>query len=142
MPDFGAPAKSIMGLVPSLRDTGKRLVDAGELQQFLNYMYSAQTVGAAGTTAATAAPLTAGVNAVETATAVSAIGLRLPPALPGGFVTVINDTTVALTVFANGTDQIYPNGSATPGASAALASGQSIEFVSHKVGFWKAFASA
>lgn len=144
MAEASSPPKNAMGLAPSLRPSGYRLVDAGELFALLGTLFgTSPPVTALGNNAATATRLAGGVVCVTSAAA--GTGVMLPPALPGKRQVVINDTATAVLVYAftaRVNDTITPNNSATPGASVSIAANGSAEFVCGKTGNWKETLSA
>lgn len=85
---------SVMDQLLSLQETGKRLVDAGELYEAFSLIFGAQ----AGIAAGTVAPgplLTQAINQV-----VSGTFVQLPAAIAGLRVTVVNNTGSILAVSA------------------------------------------
>jgi len=139
--DPAAPPKTILGLMPSLQTPGFRLVDAGELAALLQYMFSARSgIKANGTTQAAATLLSAGVNEITDTTGGTAV--KLPNALPGGQVTVVNDTSASLTIFPSGTDKIIDNTGLTLDASVPMSTATSSIFVSVRPGVWKQILGA
>lgn len=85
---------SVMDQLLSLQETGKRLVDAGELYEAFSLIFGAQ----AGIAAGTIAPgplLTQAINQV-----VSGTFVQLPAAIAGLRVTVVNNTGSILAVSA------------------------------------------
>ena len=70
-------------------------------------------IAALGTTQTAAVQLTAELNRVTTATAGSAIGVRLPTGYPGLTILVVNHSGTALQVFGNGSDTINDVATAT-----------------------------
>ena len=122
MADSAAPPRSLMGLLLSLQEPGKRLIDAGELYQFLNALYGVTTVNSPAATASI--PLTTGIGVVIDAPA----GVTLPPpTLPGQIVTVVNTGTAAVDV----------TGTGSPVSLAAAASAQ---YLCTAIGTWTALA--
>lgn len=134
--DASSPPKVVLDLAPSLQ-RGYRLVDAGELLQLFNALFSAQAnITATGTTAANSTRLTA-ANNVVTVTAAGA-GVDLPNALPGMTVTVFNNSAGAVLVWPLPGQQTIPLGSATPGtASISLATLTTAVFVCNTLGIWQ-----
>lgn len=129
MADSAAPPKNMMGLAPSLATPGFRLVDAGELYNLLNSIFSNQTgITARGTAAATAFKLTAALNTLTTVAAGNT-GVMLPAGLPGKQVTIVNLGAAAAVVYGAGADQITPVASSTPAASLSQAAGTSSIYV-------------
>lgn len=121
MSDSAAPPTSFLGILTSLRTPGFRLIDAGELYQFLSMLYAVHKgVVPAGTTAATATALQAGISVIPATTA--GAGVKLPPAsLPGQQVTVV--ASAATLVYGSGTDQIVPSDAAITAPSASVTVG-------------------
>jgi len=129
--------------MPSLTTPGFRLVDAGELYNFLYSLYSVNVVTAAAGGAGGATRLRYGINDITVASASQ--GVMLPPALPGKIVTVINDTAVAVTIYGmtgNPNDTVTPNASVAPAASVSLPTGGTAEFICGKAHNWKTLMSA
>jgi hypothetical protein len=141
--DASAPPKTLMGLVPSLTDMGKRLVDAGELYALLNSFFGiSPNVVAAGASAATSTPMTAGVNVIAS-TAIVGSGVMLPPAtLPGMMVTVINNGADGVLLYPNGSDQIITSDVAAPSLTAVTLSNAPTQFICIAPGVWKQSLSA
>jgi hypothetical protein len=133
--DPAAPPKSLLGLVPSLQTPGFRQVDAGELAALFQYMWSTAAVRGNGATAVTATQLQGGVN--EVIDVANGAAVKLPSALPGGMVWVINGTTTALAIFASAPDQIVGNAVNVLTASVALASSATTVFICTRSGHWK-----
>lgn len=128
MADSAAPPTSFLGILTSLQTPGFRLIDAGELKAFLSMLYAVhQGVTPAGTNAATATQLHAGINLIPTTAA--GTGVALPPAtLPGQIVTIIADNSTP--VYGNGTDQIVPSDAASTAPVATLDVGpEAVQFM-------------
>jgi hypothetical protein len=120
MADSAAPPKSWMGLLPSLQTPGFRLVDAGELYQFLNGIFGVHTTNNAAATSPILLP--AGINVVAAA---GATGVQLPPAnLPGQIMTVVNNTAAVLDVVGQGL------------TAATIAAGGNQQYLCTAIGTW------
>ena len=120
MADSAAPPKSLMGLLPSLQTPGFRLVDAGELYQFLNALFALYTINQP--TATASVPLLGGINVITAAPQ----GVTLPPAtLPGQIVTVVNPSTTAA---------VDVTGQGLTGAT--VAEGSTVQYVCSAIGTW------
>lgn len=96
---------------------GQRLVDGGDLQTMANLQFSAKSgiVAFAGGGQASATPLTAAVNSVDTVVT-NNDSVMLPLAIPGRSVTIINNTGQTLAVFGQVTN---PNVTNAPGDTIA-----------------------
>jgi hypothetical protein len=141
--DSAAPAKSVLGLVPSLQTPGKRLVDAGELFAIFSTQWMATSgIVANGNSAETATPLNPGLNEVYSVTAAN-VAVRLPPTLPGQIIFVCNLAGSGATIFTTGSDLIIPVGTTvSPIPFTALASGQPQFFACTRFGYWNQLLSA
>jgi len=108
--------------------------------QYARTLNGNATIAAAGTNAATASAVTAGLTIISTATGTSADGVRLPANWGiGETITIVNITAVAIDVWP-------PTGGAINGGSAdaakALAANMAGEYVSLGSGNWGAVLSA
>jgi len=122
MADSAAPPKSLMGLLPSLQSPGFRLVDAGELYQFLNSLYGVHDINQP--TATASVPLVGGINVVVAAPQ----GVTLPPpTLPGSIVTVTNPSTTA---------PVNVAGTGLADSPVAIAATGSAQFLCTAAGTW------
>jgi hypothetical protein len=141
--DASAPPSTLMGLAPSLQESGKRLVDAGELFAILNSFFGVYpSVLPAGTSQATATAISGGVNVVPAA-AVAGTGLVLPPAvLTGKIVTVINNGAEGVLVYPSGSDQIIPSDVAAGSPAAVSLTNAPTQFICIAQGVWKQSLSA
>ena len=116
---------SVTGLFPSFH-SGLRLIDGRELKLFTEILFATKYGLIASTvqTQAGALQLVAALNTIETANSLDAV--RLPTALLGLPVGIINQTAVSITVFgvasnpnnAGAGDTIVPHGSVAPAATA------------------------
>lgn len=145
-------AKAMVDLFQSFSQPGKQLIDAGDLNQLVQLLFSSSNtiVAAAGGTQALATPLTVTWN--ELATVVTnSDSVMLPLALPGRFVGVNNDTGQTLAVFgqiqnpenANAGDTIAAAGSTVQQATATgvtQLTGVATIYVCTTIGQWKQFA--
>lgn len=151
MSDSAAPPKSFLGILTSLQTPGFRLIDAGELKQFLSMLYGVtHGVVPAGTNAATATQLHAGISVIPATTA--GAGVKLPPAsLPGQITTVV--ASAATLVYGSGTDQIVPSDAAITAPSASVTVGpEAAQFICIQasnpdavppvIGLWKELIAA
>jgi|SRR5215472_3104619 len=121
--DASSPPRNMLDLAPSIRQSGFRLIDAGELYELLRSILG--IVGgltAVGTTQATGLPLSTGISVITTSTAGS--GVVLPVGVMGQEKTVVNTGAAATLVYGNGGDQIIPLASSTPAATLSVPAGQ------------------
>lgn len=124
---------SLLGTLLSLQETGKRLVDAGELYDAFKWIFGCKS----GITLPTVAParvaFSNGINQI-----ISGTFCLLPAALPGMRILVINQATGTLAVSAqaaNPANNMQPdliNGSST----ATQATGTTAQYISYAVGQW------
>jgi hypothetical protein len=143
-------AYSILTLFQSFfRANGPMQPDGLDLQRLLNIVVSsaASVVAHAGGGQASATPLTATYNEVDTV-ATAADSVQLPPAIPGTVVVAVNATTTSMQVFgvpqnvqnANAGDTIAAHNSAaqTATATGVAQAGASVGwYICTTLGQWK-----
>lgn len=121
MTDNTTPPRTMLDLAPSLGQPGVRLVDAGQIYDLFNSLFSVQTIPATGTTRLNANQITTAINLVLSASG-SQFGLILPPGIVGKQVTVINNASVALSIYPyKSFDFVIPAGSANPSSQVSQA---------------------
>jgi hypothetical protein len=139
MADSATPPKSVMSLLPSLQEPGKRLVDAGELFQAFSFLFSTHS-GIVGGAAAPGPMMNAAINEVVSGTDVS-----LPPAIAGRQITILNSGTGTLTVNAAAFNPATGDHDhiGTGGAmSATQPTGTSAVYICYALGLWTQVAPA
>lgn len=123
---------SVMDKLLSLQETGKRLVDAGELYEAFDAIFGAQS-GIVGGSVAPGPLLTSAINQVTSGTFV-----QLPSAIAGLRVTVVNSTASILAISAtrvnpaNGGQADLINGS----PSDVQQSGAIAQYLCYALGQW------
>ena len=104
---------------------------------------SSQAVLAAGTTQADAA-LINGTNFEVLAGSVNNAGVKLPPALPGAEINILNNSANTTKVYGNGTDVVQTTGTTYAAAATgiAMATLTAAKYFCVKAGFWQRVITA
>jgi hypothetical protein len=118
---------------------GYRLVDGGDCLDMANLLFTAREEIVGGGGQADAYPLETYISQV-----VDGNSVLLPPAVPGRYVWVLNDTTTTLEVWGNyfnpliaGQDQIAPSSASTLADMATQPPGDISEYLCYAPGLWK-----
>lgn len=114
---------------PSLQMPGQRLIDAGEVYALFNSLFGTQTVQATGNNRNLGTQITAAINLVLNANATN-FYLILPPGTIGRQITIINNTSVGISVAPFGTqDFIIPAGATNPTLAASQAAASTAIYI-------------